>query len=228
MCRMLGMTAARPTSVRDLLNDGARCLRALSQEHADGWGLALRRANDWMVHRSTACAARCPNFASGDLDTTIAIAHVRKKTVGELALVNTHPFRRGRFVLAHNGTVETVALLARTAPEHLAQLEGTTDSEKLFAFVLTQIDAAGDAERGIRAAVRELHAIGAIGTASFLISDGVRLFAHRLGRALYVAHREGVTVIASEPLDETERWDELAERELIVLEPDTRAHAHAA
>src|SRR5664279_683479 len=154
MCRMLGMTAARPTSVRDLLSDGARCLRALSQEHADGWGLALRRGDDWMVHRSTACAARCPNFASGDLDTTIAIAHVRKKTVGELALVNTHPFRRGRFVLAHNGTVETAALVARTAPEHLAQIEGTTDSEKLFAFVLTQIDAVGDAERGIRAAVR--------------------------------------------------------------------------
>lgn len=225
MCRMLGMTAARPTSVRDLLSDGARCLRALSQEHADGWGLALRRGDDWMVHRSTACAARCPNFASGDLATTIAIAHVRKKTVGELALVNTHPFRRGRFVLAHNGTVETAALVARTAPERLAQIEGTTDSEKLFAFVLTQIDAAGDAERGIRAAVHELHALGAVGTASFLISDGARLFAHRLGRALFVAHREGVAVIASEPLNETDRWDELAERELIVLEPHAIARA---
>jgi predicted glutamine amidotransferase len=131
-------------------------------------------------------------------------------------------------VLAHNGTVETTALIARTAPEHLAQIEGTTDSEKLFAFVLTQIDAAGNTERGIRAAVRELHAIGAVGTASFLISDGVRLFAHRLGRALYVAHRDGVAVIASEPLDETNRWDELAEREVIVLEPDASAHAHAA
>lgn len=227
---MLGMTAARATSVRDLLSDGARCLRALSREHADGWGLALRRGDDWMIHRSTACAARCPSFASGDLDTTIAIAHVRKKTVGELSLSNTHPFRRGRFVFAHNGTVETAALVARSAPEHLAQIEGTTDSEKLFAFVLTQIDAAGDAERGIRAAVRELHALGAVGTASFLISDGVRLFAHRLGRALYVAHRDGVAVIASEPLDETGRWDEVAEREVIVVEPNftSNAHAHAA
>lgn len=225
MCRMLGMTAARPTSVRDLLSDGARCLRALSQEHADGWGLALRRGDDWSVHRSTACAAHCPNFASGDLDTTIAIAHVRKKTVGELALVNTHPFRRGRFILAHNGTVETAALVARTAPEHLAQIEGTTDSEVLFAFVLTQIDAAGDAERGIRAAVRDLHALGNVGTASLLISDGARLYAHRLGRPLFVAHRDGVAVIASEPLNESDRWDEIAERELLVLEPHAIARA---
>lgn len=224
MCRMLGMTAVRPTSVRDLLTDGARCLRALSQEHADGWGLALRRADDWMVHRSTACAARCSSFASGDLDSTIAIAHVRKKTVGELALVNTHPFRRGRFVLAHNGTVETAALVARTAPEHLAQIEGTTDSEKLFAFVLTQIDAASDTERGIRAAAHELHVLGNVG-ASFLISDGARLFAHRLGRALFVAHRDGAAVVASEPLNETDHWSEIAERELIVLEPHAIARA---
>ena len=225
MCRMLGMTATRPTSVRELLSEGGRCLKALSNEHADGWGLALRTANDWNIHRSTACAARCPNFASGELETTIAIAHVRKRTVGELALVNTHPFRRDRFVLAHNGTVETSALIARTAPEQAAQIEGTTDSERLFAFILTHVDAAGEVEQGIRAAVRALHALGDIGPSTFLFSDGARLFAHRFGRELFVTQRVGVAVIASEPLDDSEHWELLAEREVFVVEPPAISRA---
>jgi len=215
---MLGMAAARPTSVRDVLSDGARSLRTLSQEHCDGWGLALRRHDDWMIARSTECAARCSSFAAGELEATLAIAHVRKKTVGELALANTHPFRRGGFVFAHNGTVETDALVARTAPEHLAEIVGTTDSEKLFAFVLTYIDEAADIERGIAAAVRELHTL-AVGIATFLISDGAQLYAHRFGRELFIAYREGVALIASEPLTESDRWDPIAEKDFVVVEP---------
>jgi len=226
MCRMLGMAASRPTSVRDLLSDGVRSLRVLSQEHCDGWGLALRRHDDWMISRSTECAARCPSFAAGELEATLAIAHVRKKTVGELALANTHPFRRGRFVFAHNGTVETDALVARTAPEHLAAIVGTTNSEKLFAFVLTHIDAAADIERGIAAAVRELHSLE-VGIATFLISDGAQLYAHRFGRELFIAHRDGVALIASEPLTESDRWDPIAEKDFVVVEPSIRTRIAA-
>ena len=40
-----------------------------------------------------------------------------------------------------------------------------------------------------------------------------------------VTHRDGVAVIASEPLDESDRWDEIRERELIVLEPHAIACA---
>ncbi len=210
------MAAARPTSVRDLLFDAPRSLKALSEEHCDGWGIALHR-DAWTVHRSTKCAARCERYATIDLDATLMIAHVRKKTVGELALRNTHPFQRGRFVFAHNGTVETTGLIARTSPTQLAAIEGATDSEKLFAFVLTQIDELGDIERGLAAAVATLHALGSIGSATFLFADGERLFAHRLGRALFTAHRDGVHVIASEPLG-NDAWTEVAERELIALD----------
>jgi glutamine amidotransferase len=218
---MLGLAAARPTSVRDLLHDAPRSLRVLSEEHADGWGLALRSGDTWTVERSTTCAARCARYANLELLATLAIAHVRKKTVGELALVNTHPFRHGHFVFAHNGTVDTTAILSRTAPEHLAAIEGTTDSERLFAFVLTQIDAAGDVETGIAAAVRTLHGLGSIGSASFLVSCGNRLYAHRLGRALYTTRRAGVALIASEPLTDADHWQEVAERQLVVLEAAT-------
>jgi glutamine amidotransferase len=212
------MAAARPTSVRDLLHDAPRSLRVLSQEHADGWGLALRSNETWTVKRSTTCAARCASYAGLDQEAVLAIAHIRKKTVGELSLANTHPFQRGRFVFAHNGTVETTALAAQTAPEHTATLEGSTDSEKLFMFVLTHIDRAGEVTAGVTSAARALHALGSIGSASFLISCGQKLYAHRLGRALFTTQRRGVTLIASEPLTDNDRWTEISERQLVVLE----------
>ena len=219
MCRMLGVVSTYPTSVRELLHDGPRSLRALSEEHCDGWGIALRSQHDWTVHRSIHCAARCALYSSLDVAATQVIAHVRKKTVGDLAVVNTHPFRRGDFVFAHNGTVENVAAIeARIAPEHRAAIEGTTDSERLFAFVLTYIDDAGNDARGIVAATRALHAIDNIGTVNFLISCGARLYAHRLGRELFTLTRDGVSFVASEPLTDGEPWREVGERQLIVLD----------
>src|SRR4051812_24255549 len=105
MCRMLGVVAAEPIAPRELLHDAPRSLRALSREHPDGWGLALRTATDWIVHRSTSCAADCAKFGelTDGVTARLVIAHIRQKTVGPAALANTHPFRRGTFVFAHNG-----------------------------------------------------------------------------------------------------------------------------
>jgi len=230
MCRMFGLVAARPVGVGELLHDAPRSLRSLAREHCDGWGVALRTRGDWAVHRATACAASCDRFGelARGLETTLLVAHIRKKTVGELALRNTHPFQRGRFVFAHNGTVTDIAaLIARTSPDQLAQITGDTDSERLFAFVLTHVDAAGDVERGVRAAVHALHALGEIGSASFLLSCGARLYAHRLGRSLFTAQRGDLAMVASEPTTD-ELWQELPERSLVILDPPATAGALAA
>lgn len=213
---MFGVVSAEPVSPCDLLRDAPRSLRVLSREHRDGWGVALRTADDWMIHRSTTCAADCARFNELGGEARLVVAHVRQKTVGPTAIANTHPFRRGTFVFAHNGTIKDVAaLIARSSPERLAQIEGDTDSERLFAFVMTHIDEAGDCERGVRAAVASLYRLGEVGSASFLLSCGSRLYAHRLGRSLFVLRRGGATVIASEQLT-SDAWDELPERTLLV------------
>jgi len=213
------MAAARPVSVCEQLHDAPRSLRSLSLEHGDGWGAALRVAGDWRVHRSTACAARCDRFDElRTQETTLAIAHVRKKTVGGLSLANTHPFRRGDFVLAHNGTILAVpALVARTSAARLAEIEGDTDSERLFAFLMTCVDDARDTATGIATGVRALHAIAGLGSANFLISDGQRLYAHRLGRSLYTLARGEVAMVASERLTD-EAWLEVPDATLLTLD----------
>lgn len=221
---MFGLLAARPVAMHELLHDAPRSLRTLSREHADGWGIAFSRADDWSIQRSTSCAARCAGFdALRDVTSQLVIAHVRRKTVGELALANTHPFRRGQFVFAHNGTIHAfAALVAQTAPAHLAMLEGDTDSERLFAFVLTKIDEQGDVARGVTEAIRVLRTIDQLGEANFLLSCGTRLYAYRHGRTLYTLQRAEAQLVASEPLTD-EPWQEVPERELVVLEAPSPA-----
>lgn len=228
MCRMFGLTAARPIQARELLRDAPRSLRTLSTEHPDGWGVALRTQDDWMLHRSTECAARCAKYDElvDQVATRLLVAHVRQKTVGEAKLANTHPFRRGGFVFAHNGTVKAVAaLVARTSAARLAEIEGDTDSERLFAFLLTRVDEAGDVARGLVTGVAELHALAELGSATFLFSCGERLYAHRLGRSLFTlvrhtAHEERRTaaaIVASERLTD-EAWLEVPERTLVAID----------
>lgn len=224
---MLGMVAARPMPVRELLHEAPRSLAVLSNEHRDGWGIATSTDGDWQVRRSTSCAARCSDFAAlAELRADLVVAHVRKATVGRLSLANTHPFRRDQLVFAHNGTVSAIAaLVSRIAPEHLARVEGDTDSERLFAYILTHIDEAGAVGQGIARAVTAMHALGDVGSASFLLSCGERLYAYRCGRTLFTRMRGDVTIVASEPLTE-ETWDEVPERGLIVLERPRTSSEH--
>jgi len=215
MCRMLGLAAAEPVSAYDLLCEAPRSLRTLSREHADGWGVAHHDGDDWAVDRSTACAAASDEYVDfARRAARLLIAHVRKATVGCTTLANTHPFERDGLVFAHNGTV-TVDLEISKARR--AQITGETDSERLFAFVLTHVDAAGDVERGVAAAVRVLHAMTNVGSANFLLSCGARLYGHRLGRSLYTLARPWGVAVASERLTD-EPWEEVPERGLVVVD----------
>ena len=208
------MAATTAVSPRALLHDAPRSLRALSREHPDGWGIAVRDQN-WLVERSTTCADACARFgAVADRAATLVIAHIRKATVGPVALTNTHPFIRGRYAFAHNGTVDTRPLAI--APAHAAAITGDTDSERLFAYLLTCLDTGGLAAGAA--------SLAGLGSASFLLSDGERLYAHRLGRALYTLHRPGIALVASEPLTD-EPWHELPDGALVEIAPAAAALA---
>jgi glutamine amidotransferase len=230
MCRMFALAAARSISARALLRDAPRSLCALSNEHPDGWGIATHDGADWDIHRSTACAARCDRYAelADRVRARLVIAHIRQKTVGPTALANTHPFHRGPFVFAHNGTIRPTALaslVAFVSPMRLAEVAGDTDSERLFAFVLTRIDAAPTVEAGVISAVRTLHELEDPGTATFLLSCGARIYAHRLGRSLFSIERGDqrrtlAVAVASERLT-AEPWRELADRSLVAIEAGT-------
>ena len=202
MCRLLGIVADEPTDFRIVLREATRSMAALSREHRDGWGLAVfdGDASTWRLDKGVACAGEDERFHRLALGSRgeMLVSHVRQKTVGETSLVNTHPFERGRWVFAHNGTVKDVAWMrAQCSPERLAEVRGETDSEQLFAWLLTRLDEAGvahspasaETDRALRAAVRAARERPSFGAYNFLLSDGVTLYAHRFGRTMHLLER---------------------------------------
>lgn len=241
MCRLVGIVAASPYEFGHVLRDAPRSMAMLSREHRDGWGLATHQGvlgEGWMVRRSVLTAGDDPLFLSCARRARgrMMLAHVRQKTIGPLAVENTHPFRHGRWAFAHNGTIKDVAFVsARASPERLAEREGVTDSELFFAYLLTKLDEAGvtddvPATRTDEVVRRAVHAAiehTELGTANFLLSNGLSLYAHRLGRPLHLLERAPVhpegeypldhrscVVVASEPLTD-ERWTDLPQGSLL-------------
>lgn len=126
------------------------------------------------------------------------LAHVRAATQGSgVDETNCHPFVRGRYAFMHNGDVGGFAaarrrFAARLSDAAYARLEGTTDSEHLFALFLDRLapygeepaldDLADALETTFREAL-ELSVAGARGEPSFLnvaVSDGRRALVSRV------------------------------------------------
>jgi predicted glutamine amidotransferase len=200
MCRLLGIVASERTAFRLVLRDAKRSLAALSREHPDGWGIAVHGHSGWDVDKGVACATDDDEFHRLALGSQgeVLVSHVRKKTVGPTSHDNTHPFHSGPWVFAHNGTITaTEYLRAGTSRERLDGVRGSTDSELLFAYLLTQLDETGltDAPADERtnavlaARVRDLYGREGHGSLNFLLSNGNTTYVHRLGRTLFLLER---------------------------------------
>ncbi len=205
MCRLLGVVASESTEFGLGLTGAPRCLATLSREHRDGWGIAIHDADRdsdlaedaWELHRGTEPAGDDRRFheLAAESRGHVLVAHVRQKTVGPTRLENTHPFVRDGWVFAHNGTLpQTDAVRTACSSKRLEEIAGDTDSELLFAYLLTQMDARGltrlETDRARDLATSLVHEVtvalraAKVGAFNFLLSDGKTTFAHRCGRSL--------------------------------------------
>lgn len=204
MCRLVGIIASEPTEFALVLKEAPRSLATLSREHKDGWGIAVhdQAAHGWTISRGTETADSDDRFheiAAGSRGQVL-VAHVRQKTVGSTRIENTHPFARDGWVFAHNGTIsECKGLSEGASAKRLGEITGDTDSELLFAYLLTQLDRhdllrvetedARDAASALLDAVTAELRAARIGAFNFLLSNGDTCFAHRFGRSLYTLER---------------------------------------
>lgn len=201
MCRLLGIIANERTHFRLCLREAPLSMAQLSQEHRDGWGVGIYSPSEgWTLYKRVECAHEDEQFhdVAAESFGEVLIAHVRKRTVGPLSLRNTHPFQRGRWIFAHNGTIRDLEFFRqRTSPQRLAQVEGDTDSERLFAFLLTLLDETGATEGAVGARTDAVLAAAAaaararpgLGAFNFLLTNGDVCYAHRAGRTLFLLER---------------------------------------
>jgi glutamine amidotransferase len=116
------------------------------------WDARSVRSEAPFTYRVTALPAFDRNLRSlaAKLAPTCLTAHVRGVTWSEQEIVaetNLHPFRfhGARVALAHNGQMREFGrmrydLIRHIGPELAQRIEGTTDSEWIYALVLSQLD----------------------------------------------------------------------------------------
>ena len=247
MCQLFGMNCNTPTdatfSFSGFTQRGGR-----TDHHADGWGIAFFEGCGarLFIDSSAACDSPLAQLIrSTPIKSKNVISHIRKATVGEVALENCHPFMRemwGRYwVFAHNGDLKDYAppLHGRYTPV------GSTDSEWAFCWLMQQL---GHAYEGlpsldeITRTLRELVAeIAQHGTFNMLLSNGQALWAHGSTKLCYVVRQhpfttarladedlsinfaehttvhDRVAVVATTPLTSNEQWTHFEPGELKVF-----------
>ena len=116
------------------------------------WDATSPRPDEPFVYRTTSLPAFDRNLRSlsRKIEATCVIAHVRGVLFGGDAVVaetNLHPFRFGNanVTLAHNGHLRQFTkmrydLIEHVRPEFARSIEGTTDSEWLYALILSNLD----------------------------------------------------------------------------------------
>ena len=147
MCRLLCWASTSPRTLGEVLGEpGRSAFTNLSKLHDDGWGVATV-AHPGMVptvSRSTSPAFSDELLAETAITSSSAcLIHFRKASPGLVVdLGNTHPFIYGSVAFAHNGSVLPQARLDElvTGPWR-ERLVGTTDSERYFLAVMSEVEA---------------------------------------------------------------------------------------
>ena len=184
MCQLLGLNCATPTDANFSFT-GFRERGGNTDHHADGWGIAFFEGKGlrlFVDHESAAQSPMAAFLQSYPLKSRHIIAHVRKATVGEVALENAHPFVRelwGRhWVFAHNGDLKDYHPKLHS---HF-QPVGSTDSERAFCWLMQELAKSHAALPTVEELTRTLAElvpqVRAFGTFNFLLSNGEALWAH--------------------------------------------------
>ena len=253
MCQLLGMNSHLPASLT-LSFTGFSQRGGGTDHHADGWGIAFfesdcatpgKGVRHFVDKSSAATSPIAQMLKSYHIKSHNVVAHVRKATVGQVALENCHPFVRelwGRYwVFAHNGDLKNYAPKLHGSFRPV----GNTDSELAFCWLLQEL---AKSHVGVPSVEELSHTLRELvpqvakhGTFNFLLSNGQALWAHASTKLHYVlrAHpfphvhlkdedltvnlaelnspEDRLAIVVTEPLTTGEDWVAMAPGQLQVF-----------
>lgn len=265
MCRLYGFRANEPTRVECSLVHAQNALMKQSRldraghTHGHGWGVAEHPDTVPYVEKQAWAAYHGEHFqkTAKRVYARTVIAHVRRATVGPPGIENTHPFTHGVWLFAHNGTVPNFErvrprLLDELSPLHRTEIQGGTDSEHVFRYLMTlwENDPARPLMETLRVGLeqviawaREIDPDCRI-SLNILWTDGNEMVGSRLNRTLWYLERDGVVPceicgqshvhhrdrehysaveIASEPITH-EHWLQVPNGTVFAVDPDFQLH----
>lgn len=148
MCRLLAWRSGEPLTPREVLGADADILSELSRVHCDGWGYARVTDEPGIQLRRGAEPAHLSREFAASIQDEAALAgiiHLRWATEGlAVNLGNTHPFLAsglgGQVAFVHNGMLpESAHLLPHIDSDLQMDFRGTTDSERYFGVLMTEL-----------------------------------------------------------------------------------------
>jgi predicted glutamine amidotransferase len=263
MCRLFALRANQLTRAREsLLAAPCSLLRQSGGDrrglcHDNGWGVGWYEEGWPVRERAAGPAQQDPRYraVAEAVCASTALGHVRQASVGGVSEKNTHPFVHGPWLFAHNGTLQgfadDTARLRRLIPADLLRcVQGDTDSEHLFYYVLSRLGPVTEAaDRGaapdtvaevVRGSVCTLAGLfpgteAAPSQLNVVLTDGQTLVATRWEHTLFWLERRGAVAadgpveassayhaiaIASEPTTTETAWAEVPDRSVLLIRPD--------
>ena len=249
MCELLGMSANVPTDIcfsfTGLIERGGT-----RGPHRDGWGIVFYvdgRGRSIHDPHPGANSEIANLFKTASIKSHVVISHIRQANVGNVSLINTHPYSRhlwGRtWSFAHNGELGNLDSLEPRRHRPI----GSTDSEFAFCWILDQITSAypdqpPNSERSGKLLQELCDTLRARGIFNMILTDSRRLYAYCSTKMCWLTRRapfgkatlkdanmtvnfgeettgrDIVTIIATTPLTENEEWKCMSKGELCIIE----------
>ena len=229
MCQLLGLSSNREVDIQLSLRE----FRHRGKSNPHGWGFAFIKNGKWELMKEPR-SLELENVKNEQFQfkSKFVVGHVRRASCGKKTHQNTHPFQRGQWIFAHNGTVRPIKnntefVLTKFHPE------GQTDSEYAFCYLLEKIGSEKDTGKIKAILETESGKIKRNGYFNFLLCNSKVLFAFG-DDSLYFVHRkspfqevtlinadysinlneiktpdERAILIATKPLTKGENWSKI-------------------
>ncbi|MGN0037891.1 MAG: class II glutamine amidotransferase [Coriobacteriales bacterium] len=216
MCELFGYCGAQEAELSAPLAE----FFSHSEEHPDGWGLAVGGDGFLNIEKEPGQALQSSylrNRLGAGVQAKLALGHIRFATAGSLERGNCHPFTAcdatGRqWTLVHNGTILDFPQLEAFRQ----QQAGSTDSERFLLCLVQRVDARSAAlQRPLSAQERcelldELVAevSSTANKLNILVYDGELLYAHcNCAGSLHICRLGDAVLVSTKPLS-AGSWEE--------------------
>ncbi|KIR03474.1 putative glutamine amidotransferase [Lachnospiraceae bacterium TWA4] len=142
MCQLFGISSKENVELNEYLKE----FYSHSNEHPHGWGLAFMDHNHVSIEKEPMQASKSKYLKerlSTPIASSMAFAHIRYATIGNIKYANCHPFtlrdKTGRqWVQIHNGTIFDFKPLSK----YVKVQEGDSDSERVLRYIVDQMNKA--------------------------------------------------------------------------------------
>lgn len=230
MCELLGISSATPDDYKDIL----RKFFTHSDDNPHGWGMMYGQKESEIQKKKIKIVkepmnAGDSNILEGIIERmgrqNILMAHIRYATVGSRKYDNCHPYTAadvsGReWTLIHNGTIYSGSIISGFSNIQ----KGDTDSERIFLYLLSEINKAITENSGKLSAKCRFDIIDRIvcslaprNKINILIYDGELLYAHKNMKNTLSFKRQGDGIIlATKPVDD-DYWIPLPMTQLLAF-----------